>query len=267
MSNLIVTILAAGNGSRMKSRDNLPKVLNLIDNEPMVVKIIKTISEFNPEKILIVVNNSNIQIIKQTIEKCVDGTICHNIIYVIQDVAKGTGDAVSKTINILDTYKDCVYHNLILNGDTPLLKYETLYLAYVCFLKKYKINTQNLLITGIELNDSIISSMSTENGRITQEDNTLKIIEYKDCTEKQKKIKLVNVGIYICDVELINICVPEIKNTNGQNEYYLTDIVTISNNNKFNVILHTMNIDKHLEIFNVNTQEQLKFIKNNLIKN
>lgn len=254
---LCVTILAAGNGTRMNSSQ--PKVLLKIKEEPMLIKIIQVIKKLNPNKIIIIVNNNNIDLIKKAIQEYFLNSLSTILEFIIQDVALGTGHAINKSIFYLNTCKqNGMQYNLILNGDTPCLQPDTLKTIYEFFLNNIKENTNNLLITGIHLTDA------AANGRILQTDDSIKIVEYKDCNEQERLIKLVNVGIYIADIDLINICVPKITNNNKQKEYYLTDIVKLSSVNNFNVILHILEDSKSIEIFNINTKDELNYINQHL---
>lgn len=259
---LCITILAGGNGTRMNNKisvkDYLPKVLHIVANEPMLVKLINACKKFNPEKIIIVVNPQTIDVIKETLRQYLSNKVCSNLLFTIQEVPQGTGHAVLKSLEFLSICKTLgARHNMILNGDTPCLKYLTLIDAYINFLSKYKNGTSNLQITSIYLDNP------AANGRIVNNNQTIRIVEYKDCTEEQKNIKQINAGIYIADIDLLLTCIPKINNKNKQGEYYLTDIVNLSNNHGYNTILYELDASKQLEIFNVNTRDDLNYINKN----
>jgi len=184
MSNktLSIIILAAGLGKRMKSQ--LPKVLHKVARIPMLVKIINESRKLNPNKIFIVVGSY-----KETIENTIkEYTTLNNIIFVIQKKPLGTGDAVKSTLSIL--LNNSV--NIILNGDTPLLKATTIHKIYNYFIK----NNYKLQITAIELDNP------TGNGRIIKNNGIFEsIVEENDCNNLQKQIKLVNC-VYILQQQL-----------------------------------------------------------------
>lgn len=264
MSNfkLCVTILAAGNGKRMNS--TWPKVLHQINNQPMLVKLINTVIQLKPNKILVIVNPNTINNIKDILKEHLPQRVCNDLIFVIQDVPNGTGDAVLKSIEFLNICKKLdMHYNMILNGDMPCLEYSTLVDIYEYFLTNYKTERKNLQIVGINLVDP------KSNGRIIRENNIFgteyRIIETRDCTDQQKLITLINTGIYIADIDLLTVCVPKISNKNQQNEYYLTDIVRLAYNHKCNVILLMLDDSKSLEISNINTKEELDYVNNQLI--
>lgn len=239
---MYITILAGGLGKRMKS--DLPKVLHKFNGKPMLVHIIETARKINPDsyKIIIVVGKYY-PIIKQTIEEY---TNINDIMFSFQEHPLGTGDAVKSTLDYLVNATDT---NIILNGDTPLLQADTIQ----DILENYYEKNSKLQITAITLNDP------TGNGRIILDDNLdfKNIVEEKDCNDNERKIKLVNVGIYVVNVAVIKDLIPKITNNNAQGEYYLTDIVKlyIYQNNKVN--LHVLSDNKTHEIINVNTKEQL----------
>ncbi len=247
MSKLCVTILAGGMGKRMQS--DLPKVLHLVKGTPMIVRLLQQVQLLSPNKILVVVGKFRDQI-KKEIEKYI---INENIVYVIQPVAMGTGHAIKCT---LDEIGDDTT-NIILNGDMPMLQYRTVREIYDYYLFRQS----NFLITSINLDNP------TGNGRIIIDDsnNFKEIIEEKDCNTEQKMITLVNCGIYIVNSDILVKYVPFINNLNSQSEYYLTDLVKIflgaSAKNK--IELFTLQQLNKIEIYNINTREQLDFIEKN----
>jgi UDP-N-acetylglucosamine diphosphorylase/glucosamine-1-phosphate N-acetyltransferase len=251
MSELIVVILAGGLGKRMNSE--LPKVLHLIGNEPMLVKIIKESQKLNPKKTLIVVGKYY-EIIKCTLEKYIS---LDKINFVFQETPLGTGDALKCCIPNLLEFTDTNTKILVLSGDVPLLKEDTM---------KEIIDTtvNNLCIT--------VTSIKNPSGygRIIKDEkvnNFIAIIEEKDCTEIQKRISLVNCGIYVFSVFSLLYYLPKIKNDNSQNEYYLTDIVGLLVKDGYKVDIVEIPQNKQDEILGVNTAEQLNELNNIYIKN
>ena len=113
--NLIVTIMAAGEGKRMNS--NIPKVLHNFKGIPMLIRIIKEVLEINPVKIIIITGKYHI-LIKETIQNYIYNENYHKINFVQQVNPNGTGDAIKCTLSYYSD-KDNV---LILNGDMPLIQ-------------------------------------------------------------------------------------------------------------------------------------------------
>jgi UDP-N-acetylglucosamine diphosphorylase/glucosamine-1-phosphate N-acetyltransferase len=249
MSELVVVILAGGLGKRMNSE--IPKVLHLIGGEPMLVKIVKESQKLQPKKILIVVGKYY-QLIKETLEKYI---VLDKITFIFQETPLGTGDALKCCIPNLNDYTNSKI--LVLSGDVPLLKDNTM---------------RDIIHSTV--NNLCITATSIQNplgyGRIIKDEKTnnfIAIVEEKDCTERQRLIKLVNCGIYVFShFSLVNY-LPKITNDNLQNEYYLTDIVGLLVNDGYKVDTVEIPETKQYEILGVNTIEQLNELNNIYIKN
>lgn len=242
MNKLYITILAGGMGKRMQS--DLPKVLHKVKGEAMIVRLLKQIIQLNPTKIIIVVGKAH-ELIRKEIASCIAN---NRIIYVIQPEPLGTGDAIKCMLGELDDNVD----NIILNGDSPMLKYETVNDVYQYYHKK----SSSFVISCINIDNP------TGNGRIILENDEIKeIVEEKDCSPDQKNITLVNCGIYICNAAILSKYIPTISNNNAQSEYYLTDLVKncIDADQKINVYI--LPSDKQKEIYNINTKAQLEYIE------
>lgn len=239
-NNLVITILAAGEGKRMKS--DIPKVLHFFEDKPMLVRILETAFKLNPSKIIVIVGKYY-DLIKTTLAEYfyLESSI---IEFVIQKEPLGTGDAIRCSLPLYDK-NDKV---LILNGDMPLINKD--------ILEKFLINGDkydvNILIANLEI--------SFGYGRIilNEQNEFMEIIEEKDCNEKQKEIKLINSGLYFITSKLLQLCIPYIENVNVQKEYYLTDIVKIIKQ-KTNKTINTylINESENKIICGVNTQEEL----------
>jgi bifunctional N-acetylglucosamine-1-phosphate-uridyltransferase/glucosamine-1-phosphate-acetyltransferase GlmU-like protein len=208
----------------------------------MLLLIVEQARKLNPEKIIIVVGKYQ-SIIMNTLYKYTD---IGDLSFAYQEPALGTGHAVLCTLPHLEL--DAV--NVILNGDTPLLQYETIKQAYDTFIA----NNLEIQITGTELDDP------SGNGRIVLVDKVFeKIVEHKDCTPEELLIKLVNCGIYLTLTDILYKYTPMIKNNNAQAEYYLTDLVSIYREQCGKQVgLYVLPKDKQIEIKNVNTKEQLE---------
>lgn len=245
MSTLYVTLLAAGMGKRMQS--DKPKVLHLVNNEAMIVRLIKQALKMDPAKILIVVGKFYSEI-KSEIEKSIHSD---KIVYVRQHSPLGTGDAVKSTLDCFGG--DHNINNIILNGDVPLIQYETINQIYNQYVK----NNSKMTITSISLENP------TGNGRIIidSDGNFNGIVEEKDCNPEQKLINLVNCGIYFVNSGVLSKCIPKITNNNAAKEYYLTDLVKIYGKAGNKIDLYCLPADKEIEIFNVNTKEQLQYLE------
>ena len=249
--DLVITILAGGEGKRMKSA--LPKVLVTFNKKPMLIGIIEECIKLNPNKIIVVTGKHHSQIVNAVNTYFIDVIDKTDIIFVKQTEQIGTGNAVACCLDTY-SYDDNV---LIINGDTPNLKSEILQ-TFVDQL--YLQDCANGLMT-CEYDDP------TGYGRIiTDNDNMVeKIVEEKDATEEEKKIKLINTGIYFVKGVSLKELIPLIKNDNVQNEYYLTDLISLcyqyKNQRIYNMILSKGNIKY---VLGVNTKKQLEELENTL---
>ena len=237
MSENIIIIMAGGLGKRMNS--NIPKVLHKINGKPLLVHIIEQAFILNPLQILIVVGKYK-DIIEQTLSEYVS---LDKIKFILQAEALGTGHAIQCCRSELLQYPN--KRILILSGDTPLI--------------------QSTTINDILSNFNKVKVVTTilENpygyGRILEQDGAfVRIVEEKDCNSDEKKINKVNCGIYAFDSYILYEYLPLLQNNNSQKEYYLTDIIElIKKNEKIDIDLYNIPLDKQIEIIGVNTQEQL----------
>ena len=248
MNKIIVAIMAGGLGKRMES--NIPKVLHKLNNIPLIIYVINTALQLNPEKILIIVGKYKIEI-EEEIKKYINKNIIEKSIeYIIQNEPLGSGHAVRCCS---DYFKNNIDSNiLILSGDVPLISKDTL----IKFINSD--NKISLLIN--EINNSY------GYGRIILKNNVFdKIVEEKDANNEEKLINIVNSGIYYIKSDLLVKYLPLINNNNNQNEYYLTDILEIiKNRENINIKLFLLEKNKNYEILGVNTKEQLIFLENTL---
>ena len=240
MTNLIVTILAGGNGTRMRSEH--PKVLHLFEGKPMLTRIVETACELNPERIIIITGKHHDKIV-DSVKRTISETMIDKIIYVQQPIAQGTGDAIKCCL------KEYKKENkvLILNGDTPKITSSIL----ETFISHSK-GSCNILCAKLENPYGYGRIYQNQLGEVEG------IIEEKDCTYIQKHIKMINTGIYYIQANLLLTFIPLITNNNKKKEYYLTDIVKLIKNNSWDVI-HAVKINESSNkyIMGVNNPEEL----------
>ena len=236
----IIIILAAGKGTRMNSE--IPKVLHKINNKSLIKHVVESAKSLNPKKIIIIVGFKK-QLVMDNLE---NDSLC----FVEQLEQLGTGHAIKMCLPEL---KDFHGNILILSGDVPLIKVETL--SSFINLHNKKKSLASLITTDLENPKGY--------GRIIKKDNNfIKIKEHKDASENEKKIKEINSGIYIFNSNIIKNKIPLIKNDNVQKEFYLTDIFNFIENNR----ISTYKTNDSKEISGINTIEQLKILENKLNK-
>jgi UDP-N-acetylglucosamine diphosphorylase/glucosamine-1-phosphate N-acetyltransferase len=240
MDNLVIIIMAGGEGKRMRS--NIPKILHTFNNIPILIRIIKESIKVSPNKIIIVTGKYD-QLIKETVIKYIDNM--SKISFVQQTTPNGTADSVKTALPYIN-YNDNI---LILNGDMPLINYQLLNNFINNFNKE---NKAQLLVANLDEPFGY--------GRIIYKNNIFKEIrEEKDCNEIEKEIKTINVGIYLFTGELLKKYIPLIDNNNNQKEYYLTDIVKVIKKFENHIDIKTYLIEDEIKymILGVNTPEEL----------
>lgn len=226
-------ILAAGKGVRMCS--DLPKVVHKIGGKPIIEHVVEAVQKAGIEDITIVVGHG-----REKVKEVLQG---YSLTYVVQEQQLGTGHALMQA-------KDQVNHDstmLVLAGDIPLLQVETIRNLIEFHTQKGNIAT----ILSTELSNPY------GYGRIIRDSNNYfsKIVEEKDATIEEKKIKEINSGIYCFHAGSAFEALEMIKPENAQGEYYLTDILEIlKNNNKSVDVLLT---DASQDIYGINDRVQL----------
>lgn len=236
-------ILAAGKGTRMKS--DLPKCAYPLAGKPMLCYLVETLEHIGLDEIVTVVGYK-----KEIVKDCLKA---YDVKYVIQDEQLGTGHATNCAKPELLSKEGLT---LILPGDTPLVDEEMLSNIIDCHIK----NKNDLtLMTTILSDPGMFGRIYRENGRVK------KIIEFKDCNEEQKKIKEINVAIYVIDNKILFDTLDKIKNNNNQKEYYLTDIVEILGSFEHYKV-DTFVVKNDYRIAGINDLEALKAVEDELIK-
>jgi len=203
---LAIAILAAGKGTRMVS--NLPKVLHKLSGETLLNRIINTSKKLNPDKIFVVIGHKP-ELIKESLSND------KNVEIVLQEPQLGTGHAVQVLSKEFNNFKGNL---LILNGDVPLIRTESL---------------KELLKVHLS-SDADVSLITTEKenpfgyGRVFKKDNYIeKIIEEKDCSLNEKQNKLINSGIYCFNWEKLSKIINDLESNNSQKEFYITDTISL----------------------------------------
>ena len=230
-------ILAAGKGTRMKS-ETTPKVLHNIMGKTLLGYVLDNVKKVANEHFVIVGHHA------QEVSNFVVENYSYDVKTILQTPQLGTGHAVSMVCPILENYNGLI---LILCGDTPLIKHETLEKFIEFHTKK----------------DSDITVMSTifENpynyGRIIREkNNSVKaIVEERDANPKQREIKEVNAGIYCLNWGKVKHAFSQLQTNNSQGEYYLTDIIEWGKKNRLSVNAYILPDSN--EIYGINSRLNL----------
>ena len=230
-------ILAAGKGTRMKSET--PKVLHTIFDKTLVGYVIDAVNRTGLVDENFVIVGHQADRVEDFIKKNYNNTKT-----VLQSHQLGTGHAVSMVLPYLEDFDGEV---IILCGDTPLITEDTL----KEFIESHKEKHSDLTVM------SAVFENPTNYGRIVRNsDGTLNsIVEEKDATLEQKKIKEVNAGIYCLNWAKIKSAFGQLKSNNAQGEYYLTDIIKWANEQSLKVDAYILKNND--EIYGINSKTHL----------
>ncbi|MBE9004611.1 bifunctional UDP-N-acetylglucosamine diphosphorylase/glucosamine-1-phosphate N-acetyltransferase GlmU [Fortiea sp. LEGE XX443] len=202
---VVVAILAAGRGTRMKS--SLPKVLHSLGGRSLVEKVLESVEPLSPSRRMVIVGYQA-QEVKASIQS-------NSLEFVEQTVQLGTGHAIQQLLPHLEDYTGDL---LVLNGDVPLLRTETLKQLW----QTHQENQNAATILTAQLADP------QGYGRVFCNDEHIvqQIVEHKDCTPAQRQNCRVNAGVYCFRWPDLAKVLPHLEANNSQKEYYLTDAVT-----------------------------------------
>ncbi|MFC6152728.1 bifunctional UDP-N-acetylglucosamine diphosphorylase/glucosamine-1-phosphate N-acetyltransferase GlmU [Nocardioides yefusunii] len=209
MENVTVIVLAAGGGTRMKSKTM--KVLHPVAGRSMIGHVLKAVQAVEPQKIVAVVGHQREQVGPHIT------AIVPDAVLAVQETQDGTGHAVRVAVEAAGTASGTV---LVSAGDTPMLRGES--------LREFVADHQ---ASGRAV--SILSGRVAKPfgyGRIVRDEAgaVVAIVEEKDATDEQRAIDEINSGILAFDAEFLLGALPRLSNDNANGEYYLTDTVKIA---------------------------------------
>lgn len=205
MSNIFAVVLAAGQGTRMKSK--LYKVLHPVCGKPMVEHVVNHIQSLDVSRIVTVVGHGAEKVREQLGDKSE---------YVLQAEQLGTAHAVAQAEALLG---DLQGTTLVVCGDTPLIRPETMKALYDQHIAQ---NAKATILTAV-------AEDPTGYGRIIRdvEGNVAQIVEQKDASPEQQLVKEINTGTYCFDNQALFNALKLVNNENAQGEYYLPDVIEI----------------------------------------
>jgi bifunctional UDP-N-acetylglucosamine pyrophosphorylase/glucosamine-1-phosphate N-acetyltransferase len=201
---LAVVVLAAGQGTRMKS--SLPKVLHAIGGRPLVGHVVATARALAPESVLVVVRHER--------DRVAAAVEAGDVTVVDQDEIPGTGRAVEIALEALPGFEGDV---LVLSGDVPLLEAETL----ASLIHAHRASGAAATVLSAVLDDA------TGYGRVIRDADGLvaRIVEQKDATDDERSVTEINAGVYVFRAPALRAQLSLVGTANAQGEKYLTDVV------------------------------------------
>ena len=237
-------VLAAGKGTRLQTEGcDLPKVMRLANGKPLLHYVLSGLSFIKPEDTVIVVGYR-----KEKVTAAFSGYK-----FATQKEQLGTGHAVMSAEEELRGYDGPV---LVCCGDMPLITEETY---------------RSLVYTHIEAGNACtafagVTDEKLPYGRIVRDESGdfLRMVEERDCTPEQLKIRELNSGVYVFESNKLFPALRQLKNNNAQGEYYLTDVPEILRLQGDKVGVFSKEIGK--EIIGVNTVKQLMEVEE-ILKN
>ena len=238
---LDVLILAAGLGTRMRS--NLAKVLHKLDGRPLINHVCRTATALAPRKVYVIIGHQGDDVKAAVLEE-LDEEYAE---FVWQKEQLGTGHAVNAAREFLENEDSTL---LVLSGDVPMIRAETL-AALVQQHRSHRGRGAACTILTVKLDDP------TGYGRIVRDDHGLfdHIVEQKDASEEERKVKEINSGIYCFDTRKLFQTLSGVKNENATGEYYLTDVPGLLKNEGEDIAIYH-HADAH-EIEGINNRVQL----------
>lgn len=240
--SLEVLILAAGLGTRMKS--GKAKVLHELGGSPLIAYVCRAAKSLSPEHIYVVVGHQ-----AEEVEKAAAAEVGELARFATQTEQRGTGDAVMAAQPQLGNADALL---LVLSGDVPMIRAETLQ----SFVDHHRSSGATCSILSVRLENP------TGYGRIIRDENEqfVKIVEQKDATPDEQKVKEINSGIYCFATSILFPALARVTPSNNQGEFYLTDApeVLLADGEKVNVYLHA----DAREVSGINTRAELAEFEN-----
>lgn len=208
MSKRYAVVLAAGQGTRMKSK--LYKVLHPVCGKPMVQHVVDQVSKLDMDHIVTVIGHGAELVKSQLGDQCS---------YALQAEQLGTAHAVMQAQEMLEGKEGVT---LVVCGDTPLIKAETM----EALLKQHEETNAKVTVLTAYTDDP------TGYGRLIRNDKGFveKIVEHKDASDEERRVKEINTGTYCFDNQALFDALKNVSNENVQGEYYLPDVIEILKN-------------------------------------
>lgn len=204
-----VIVLAAGEGTRMKSRKT-PKVLHELCGRSMVGHVLAAARDLDPGRLIAVVGHGRDRVIDHL------ARVEPDAVPVVQEEQNGTGHAVRMVLEAVGAIEGTV---LVLNGDAPLLRGEVL--AHLLEVHEGEGNAATILTADVADPTGYGRMIRAADGAVTA------IVEEKDADDAQRRITEINIGMYAFDGALLGAALKQVTTDNAKGEEYLTDVVKL----------------------------------------
>ncbi|PIQ28682.1 bifunctional N-acetylglucosamine-1-phosphate uridyltransferase/glucosamine-1-phosphate acetyltransferase [bacterium (Candidatus Blackallbacteria) CG17_big_fil_post_rev_8_21_14_2_50_48_46] len=236
-----IAIMAAGKGTRMKS-ETTPKVLHSLAGRSMLGHVLHAAYALNPEKIHVIVGHCAEQV-QNFVQTHGSPTLHERLGWVEQKEQLGTGHAIMQLMPVLENFKGNL---MILNGDVPLLRSETL---------KELLETHEELDYAATLLTTRVENPSGYGRIVRLHEQFVRIVEHKDASPQELALKEINTGVYIFSWPILEKYLPKISNANAKGEYYLTDVIEMLVHDRQRI--GTVTAENPLEVLGVNSRKEL----------
>ena len=239
MEKYAAVILAAGKGTRMNegAASPMPKVMYEINGKPIIEWSVELIRKSGIEKVVLVVGYK---------KELIEDYFGDKVDYAVQEKQLGTGHAAAQARSVLEGQAESV---IVFYGDNPLYKPETV----KKLIELFEAQKPTIAMLSVIFDDPDFWVF----GRIIKnaDGSVIDIVEQKDCTPEQRKIKECNPGFYIFNAEWFWQNCDKLETNNAQGEYYLTDMIRIAAKQNKKVICMPA---EESEGRGINTPEQQK---------
>ena len=243
--NVAIIVLAAGLGKRMKSEK--AKVLHKIGGKEMILYVLESAKKIAGNNIVVVIGHQG-----EEVKRVVSSQF--HVSFAWQKDQLGTGNAVSAA---LPEIPHSIHDVIVLCGDVPLVSDESL----AKLVNDHRKGNRDISLLAVKVD------APKGYGRVLFDDkrNVVKIVEEADADELQKKIDIINTGIYCVNKEFLMSGTQKIRPDNAQNEYYFTDIIEIGHmeKKKMGAIIE----DRPQEFMGINSQEELQKVEDAVGRN
>lgn len=227
---LAIAILAAGKGTRMKS--DIPKVLQPLAGKTLLERVIATAGVLNPDRQLVIVGYGR--------ERVKEAITTPGIEFVEQLQQLGTGHAIQQLLTPLQEFKGEL---VVLTGDTPLLRAETL---------QQLVQTHQARQAAATVLTAFLPDPKGYGRVFCDGTNRIEcIIEHRDCTNAQRQNRRVSAGVYCFNWQLLAEALPKLTTNNDQQEYYLTEVFN------YLPLVYALDIPDYEESLGINDRKQL----------